>query len=412
MLLVTLAALLAAGTALADPPGPASDGERLRPGLYPAAPVPEGFGVPAEPGHPPFDIDWSIGLKGTLTGSTDGSSFVTTLTPQFTAIHEGRRTDLAIEGQADLARPQDGRIEVPALRLGLSSTTALDRRTRLSGRAALELSRQLPGTPGLDPRIIEPPHILTGAIGAGIERRFGRFNLGVNGDLSRTAYGPTTRTDSGLTDNSDQNVWSGEARLRLGYQATPILEVFGEAALGRDWLDRPAPGLGLRTDATGRALRAGLAGKWNGILSASASIGVGQHDFDAPGIADITTRLYDARVTFTPDPTLNLTAALSTGIEPTGADSAGTARVSHRAVAEIDYTVNSWLRLRASADWGHSTLEGSDETERRHGFGAGADYRLGKHTALAADYRYGHSDNSRRGVFDAHTVSLGITLRR
>lgn len=412
--LSVLLANMALGTAAcADPlivDANALTEDRLTPGLYPAAPVPEGFDVPAEPGHPPFEIDWSIGLKGSYTHTNTGDRFVTTLTPQISATHQGVRTDWSTSGRAELARDTDGTLGVTGLNLDLETTTRLDRDTSLTGSAKLDLSRDLPSTPGLDPVVTEPPLVVTGTLGGGIARQFGRFNLGLDGTIARTVYGPTTRTDTGVTDNSGRNVWEGDAKLRLGLQATPIFEVFGEASLGRDWFDQASGGI--KPDANSSALRAGLAGNWNGLLSASASIGVGRHDFDDAGLNDITTQLYDASVTFTPDPTLNLTAKLTTTVEPTGADSAGTARVAHTATANVDYTVNSWLRLRASADWGRSWLEGSSETEMRHGAGLGADYKLSAHTAISADYAYAHRDNSVSGVLDSHTVSLGVTVRR
>ena len=86
--------------------------------------------------------------------------------------------------------------------------------------------------------------------------------------------------------------------------------------------------------------------------------------------------------------------------------------MAHVASADLAYTVNSWLRLRASADWGYSWLEGSSETERSHGLGAGADYKVNSHTAVSADYGYVHRDNSASGLFDSHTVSLGVTVKR
>lgn len=414
LLSVLLASVAPTSLALAQPliiDETAYDDERLTPGIYPAAPVPEDFAVPSEPGHPPVELDWSIGLKGSYTSSSDGNGFVTTLNPGFTATHQGVRTDLVLDGSATLARGNDGNLGATDLALELKASTMLDANTTLSGNARLGLSQDLPATPGLSPLITTPPQVLTGALGGGMDRRFGQFNLGLKGALERTIYGPTTRTDTGVTDNSDQNVWQGDATLRLGLQATPIFEVFGEASLGRDWFDHAGAG-GSKPDATSRALRAGISGNWNGIFSASASMGVGQHDFDAAGLGDITTRLYDASITYSPDSTLNLTASLSTTVTPTGSDSSGTARVAHTALANVDYTVNSWLRLRASADWGRSLLEGSGETERSHGLGAGADYKVNARTAVSADYGYAHRDNSATGPFDSHTVSLGVTLKR
>ena len=414
-MLVLAAGLLPGSAAWADPPGPETvklDHERLRPGLYPVAP---GSATETEPVQLPFHLDWSIGLKGSYTSSsTEGGNFLTTLTPAVSARHDGRHTDLMLEGSAEIARPwdDDGALDVTALRLGLATETALGANMRLSGHAAIALDQPLPHSPGLDPLVEVPPQVVTGSAGLGLDRSFGRINLGIKADVERSVYGATTRSDSGVTDNSDRNVWQADASLRAGIQVTPILEVFGEAALGRDIFDKASSSLGVRTDATSTALRGGIAGRWNGVVSASASIGLGRHDFDDAGLGDITARLYDASLTYSPNATVNLTASLSTNIEPTGADANGTARVSHVAAAQLDYSVNSWLRLRASADWGLSVLEGNGETERRRGIGAGADYALNAHTALAADYTYSHRDNSNTGLLDTHTVSLGVTLRR
>ena len=386
------------------------DTERLEAGIYPASPD----AAPQEPGQLPFHFDWSLGLKGSYTSSsTEGGAFTTTLNPAFSAVHDGRRVDVTLDGDAEITRPWDGSgdIGVTAVRLGLSGTGLLDRDTRISGTAGLTLDQPLSATPTLDPVILTSPQVLTGSVGLGVERSLGKVNLGLKGNLERTIYGETERADTGLTDNAGRNLWQADTSLRAGVQVTPILEVFGEASLGRDMFDVAVPG-GVLADATSRALRGGIAGRWNGVWTASASVGVGYHDFDDTRLSDITTRLYDASISYSPDATLNLTASLSTTIDPVGPDASGTARVSHVAAAGLAYTINSWLRLRASADWGHSTLEDSGETERRKGAGAGADYVINRHTALTADYTYVHRDNSNTGVLDTHTVGVGITIRR
>ena len=374
--------------------------------------MPKEFGVPVEPGHPLFDIDWSVGLKGAYTHTNQGSSFVKTLTPEFTAVHDGLRADLRLNGGADLAQRSGGNIELSGLRLGISGTAPIDSVTNVTGNAALTLSQELPGLPGSSAQVIRPPRIVTGTLGAGIDRQFGRFNVGIAGEATRTIYGPSERVLTGITDNSDQNYWATEASLRVGYQMTPNFEVFGEGTIGRDLFDMPSASLMRRQDGTQRELRAGVTGNWNTVLSATASVGVGDYVFDDAALGSVTTRLYDASVTYRPDPTLGLTAGLSTTISPPGADAAGTAKIEHVAKASADYTVNSWLRLRASANWGLSLFEGSGETERRHGIGAGADYKVNDHTAISADYGFAHRDNSSSGVLDSHSVTLGVTLKR
>lgn len=412
---IALASLSLCSPALADPvwsDGSNTDNERLRPGLYPAAPSYEDYGVPVEPDHPPVAIDWSVGLRGTFTQSTNGQTFVTRLTPQSSALYDGTLASVTANASAEIAKPNgETGISLTSLRLGLSAETALDSVTTLRGDAALSLNRDLPGTLDLNPQILTPPQILSGSLGAGLDRQFGRFTLGVDAQAVRTTYGPSLRLDTGETDNTDQNRWTASGNLRVGYQVTPIFEVFTQAGLSRDFFD-VAGSSGETADATNRTLRAGVSGSWNNILTASVSTGVGQRIFHAGNVGDVTTQLYGASVSFTPDPTLRMTASVETSLEPSGPDNPGTARIQHTALANIDYTVNSWLRLRASADWSAAQFVGSSETENRFGLGAGADYSVNAHTALSADYGYGRRNTTAGGQTDSHQVSVGITLSR
>jgi len=406
-----------AGSALATPvladPLANLKEERLRPGVYPAAPVPLEFAVPAEPGHPPFDIDWSVGLRGTFTQTNVGETFVTTLNPQFTATHDGRRADVVVNGSAEIAKPGGGRdADITGLNLGFSVTAPLDSLTSFTANGAIGMTQELAGTPGLAGGVVVPPEITTGTLGAGLTRQFGLFNVGLNAGAVRTLYGPTLRSDTGLTNNDTQNTWTTNSSLRVGYQITPIFEIYGQGGISRTLFDLPGTGTTIYRNATERTVRGGIAGQWNEVLSASAAVGVGDYDFDNAALADIRTELYEANLTFRPDPTLALSAGLSPTITPPGADSTGTARITHAATANIDYTVNSWLRLRASADWSRALTAGSGETENRWGVSAGADYRINSHTALSADYAFAKRDNSTTGLLDSHRVSLGVTVQR
>lgn len=390
---------------------PAITNARLRPGVYPAQPVPPEFAVGPETSET-APLDWSVGLRGTYLNSNGTGSFVTHLTPRFSYTHAGGIATVVVDGSADIAKT--GGQDMPTLTSGslaISGSAPIDSVTSASASANIGLSQDLPGTPGLSPSIITPPQIFTGGAEVGLTRQFGRFNLGVGAGVQRTSYGPTKRTDTGLTDNSEQNYWAASGNLRLGYQMTPILEVFGQADVQRDIFDLPTASLGAYPHATNRSLRAGIAGKWNSIWSASASVGVGERIFDEASLGAIRAQLYGAEISYTPDPTVRLTAGLETALAPAGADNPGNARIQYTAFTNAQYTVNTWLRLRASANWSQSELVGTGTTERSYGLGAGADYTFNTHTSLNADYGYGNTDNT-NGNTQTHQVSLGVTIAR
>ncbi len=404
-------ALAASDHSLGD--GSDADNERLLPDVYPTDPVLANGDWLREPYDPFFDVDWSVALRGTYSKATAGERFDIRLVPSVGLEHIGARSAINFDGSAEIVRPSEsGNVDIGALRLGLQTGYDLDSVTRLTGSGSLSLSKPVAGTPGLASNIAIGPQTTSGGADVGITRQFGKFNIGVTGAAQRNVYGPTTLTDGRVTDNSEQNYWALDAGLRVGFQATPIFEVFGQAGLGRDISDLPSSALLVRTDATDTSLEAGVTGRWNDILEATASAGVSLRRFDAASLGEVVTQLYDAQLSFTPDPTWRMTAGFTTTVAPPGPNAGGTTRVDYAANAEIGYTVNSWLALRALADWNTARFEGSANVETGYGFGAGADYKVNAHTALTADYGYDHSQSTANGTQEAHRVTVGITLSR
>lgn len=393
--------------------GAAADNARLLPGIYPPAPGTYVAEPPMEPYDPFFDVDWAVSLRGGFTHDADGERYEVLLVPQLGLDHEGRRSSIGFDAEAELGLPVDGQeTQLETVRAGFEGSYALDNVTDVTLDGALSFTQPDAGDPGVADTVAVPAPYATGAIGAGISRRFGLFNVALDGAAERTVYGTTQMLDGTSVSNGDENRWDLDAGLRVGYQITPIFEVFGRGEAGRDVFDHASPDLGVKADATSYALTAGIAGTWNGILEAEVSAGTGLRQFDAAGLPDIRSTLFDANVTFTPDPTLRLTAGVGSAIEPTGLGSPGYARIETSAEAEAEYIVNSWLRLRASAAWYTARFEGSSATETGHGIGVGADYKVNAHTQVSADYAFAHTAQSGEIPEDSHKVTVGVTLTR
>lgn len=401
-----------AGSDHASGDGSGADNERLLPGVYPAEPVLDSGDWLREPYDPFFDVDWSVALRGTYTKATSGPRIDTVIAPSVTLTHQGSRSAATIDADADITRSSEGEIDVTGLRLGLEAGYQLDSVTTLTATGDFSLTQDLPGTPGLGSDVAVAPQTYVKSVGLGIERQFGKFTVGVTGDVTRYAYGPTTLTNGTTVDNSAQNLWSLNSGLRVGFQATPIFEVFGEAGLGRDVFDVPSSVLLVKPDANQATIRGGVTGSWNGILTATGSVGLAQRQFDDASIDETIAHLYDASIVFTPDPTLRMSAGLTTTVAPPGPGSSGTTRIEHGANAQVDYTVNSWLALRAMADWSTASFTGSTDTETGKGWGLGATYAVNAHTDLSADYGYDYVETTTDGAEEAHRVTVGITISR
>ncbi|MFD2647454.1 outer membrane beta-barrel protein [Devosia albogilva] len=392
--------------------GDGLDSERLLPGQLPAAPVADQGVWLREPYDPFFDVDWSVALRGAYTKTPTIERSDTLLVPTVRLEHIGVRAAIAAEADAEIVREQDGRLSITGLRLGLDAGYDLDSVTRATATADLTLTQPLAGTPGVSSTVAIAPQTLSGSAGIGVTRQFGRFNVGVTGSVGRSLYGDTTRTDGTVVSNAEENLWSLDGALRVGYQVTPVFEVFGEAGVGRDLFDNPSTSLGVKTDATDVTLLAGVTGRWNSTLEATAATGVTLRRFDAAALGEVQAQVYDASVVFKPDPTLRLRAGLNTAVAPPGPDNAGTARVEYTASMGVDYTVNSWLALRAQAAWNTATFTGTGNTETGYSLGAGADYKVNAHTAIGADYSYSQAVTTSDGLQEAHRVTVGVTVSR
>lgn len=392
--------------------GSEGDNERLLGGVYPSAPVLASDDWLREPYAPFFDIDWSTALRGTFINGTRGERFDVRLVPTITFDHQGSRSAINFTSSAEIVRPQEGSIDVSSLRLNLASEYQLDSVTALTLDGNLALTQAIAGTPDVASNIAVAPETLSGGLAIGAKRQFGKFNVGLTGAAQRTVYGETTQTDGVIVSNSDQDVWALDSGLRIGFQATPIFEVFGQAGLGRDVFDEASKSLLLKTDATDATIEGGVTGRWNSVLQATVSTGLNLRRFDEDALGEFTTQLYDASVTFSPDPTWDFTAGFSTIVAPPGPNNSGTSRVEYAANLDAAYEVNSWLALRAQADWNTARFTGSTETEHGYGWGVGADYNVNAHTALTADYGYKKLTSSLDGPESAHTMTLGVTLSR
>ncbi|MEO5807364.1 outer membrane beta-barrel protein [Devosia sp.] len=415
---VLIGAMALSGMAVAGPvkavgDGSGTDNQRLLPGQYPAAYDPlTPEAQLREPYTPFFEVGWSVALRGAFRHDKDGEHYDAIIAPSVSLTHTGTRSSIGFTGSAEVQQPVGGEININALRLGLGAGYELDPDTTLTGNASFALTTPPRGTPGQAATIALAPTTISGGGDLGVTRKFGKFNVSLTGSVARTLYGTTTMTDGSVLDNSDQNFWALDSGLRVGFQATPIFEVFGQAGLGRDIFDKPSSVLLVKTDATQAQIQGGIKGQWSSVLSAQASVGLGLRRFDETSLGQVNSTLYNASVTFAPDETWKATGGFSTTVTPPGPLGSGTTRIEYAATAEIDHLINSWLAVRGQGAWRSARFDGSTDTETGYGYGVGADYILTKHTSFSADYAFEHADTTATGPEDSHRVTLGITVKR
>ncbi|HTJ57413.1 MAG TPA: outer membrane beta-barrel protein [Devosiaceae bacterium] len=369
---------------------------------------------PSAPDLPDYAFDWSLGLRGSyINDSQSGVRYEQQVLPSVTLTHNAQDLSLHATADAQLSKTDNGEINIDDARLSAGSALQFDPASSLVSNGTLEVTQEDPNSPDVAGDVATTPVETSGEFDSTFTRRFGRFNASVSGNAQRQVYGPTTLVDGTQTDNAGLNNTSGGGGLRVGFQLTPVIELFTAVNATRAVFDAPSPTLtGVKLDGNLYTAMVGASAKWDETLWGSASVGFGTEHFDDTSLADVRSVLYDASLTFKPTSTLTLSGNFATAIAPPGPDGSGSAGVTYAAAAGATYQVNDWLDYRSSAGWTSTTYADSSQTNKGYALGLGADYSLSGHSKVSADYNFDHTQQSFSLPDDTHTVTLGLTFQK
>jgi len=366
----------------------------------------------SDPNAPYYDIDWSLGLRGAYIADNNGERFQSLVLPSVTLTHTARDLTFTGTASAEVSKTGDGQFSVDDMRLQAGSVLNFDRETSLATNAGIAVTQENPHNPDVATNVLDTPVQISGTADGTLTRKLGHFNVALRGNAERDVFGPTTFTDNSTLDNTPQNNTQGGAGLRVGFDLTPVLQPFVDASAGRTVFDAPSSGLGVKLDGNTYTVKTGVSAKWDALLEAEASIGLGLEHFDNASLSDVEATLYDASLTYHPTDTLTLNGDFATTISAPGPNAGGSAKVNYAATAKAAYTVNDWLTWRLSADWHNATYADTTSTDKGYDLGVGADYLVNRHAKLSADYLFAHSEISPNPATDSHTVTLGLTLQK
>ena len=410
-------AMLAAGPALAQQFHPAGDGsgannvDLLDNPAIDCANCQDS--APHEWDAPAFALDWSVSLRGAYVQDKNGSHFEASTVPSASFRHDFLRGTYSLNGSAELSKSTEEEFRINSLKLGTSGEYQVNTVLGLKGSANFALTTPSSSSTGYPTDTVSASQEISGEAEGSATYDWGRLVTTARGTASRSVYGPTTLGNGTLVDNSANNNWQAIAGLRIGYKVTPILTAFVDGSVGYQLYDFASPSYGVRLDGTDYAVRGGVSGKWSEVLEAEASVGLGLRKFTYGAADDIVSNLYDASVTFRPDETLSIRAALATTVGAPGANASGAARIEYAATGDITYKVNPWVTLRGSAAYRYAIFSDSATVETGYSVGAGADYLVNDNVSLSGDYRYGATTTAPANTTDVeHRVTVGVTLKR
>lgn len=363
---------------------------------------------------PPFQFDWSVGLRGGVRddGSGTGPTYEVVALPEFSLQQETIRGGYNLGVSGEISHELEGDPRIGSVTATAGGRYDLDELTTLEGNLDLTISQDDPNDSDLPVNVVTAPLEISANVEASASRDLGAFVVELRGSAGRDVFGETLYDDASTTSNEHQNTTTWGAGARLGYKLTPGLMAFIDGEADAEQYDLASPTLLVKLDNVTYATRAGLTFKPSDVLELEGSIGWGYRDFVDDTLDDFSAMLYGAKATFRPNETLTLSGELTTAISSPGTTSGATAKLEYAATGALSYQLNPWLRLRASADWSTAGYEGIDTKESSWGGGVGADYLLNEHTDLTADYSFERSETSPSPATDEHQVTVGVRFHR
>jgi hypothetical protein len=362
----------------------------------------------------PMRFDWSLALRGGWKddGTGSGPAYEMTAEPELKLEQNTIRGGYDFGLSGDISYKLEGDPRLGSVTATAGGRYDLDELTTLNGRATLTVSQDDPEDSDQPVNVAEAPVEISGEVEASASRDLGLIVVSLHGSAGRDLFGETAYTDDTTSSNDYRSTTGLGGGGRIGVKLAPGLQAFADAGAEAEQYDADLPTLLTSLDNVTYEGRIGLTARPNETLEFEASIGLGYRDFADDTLGDFSAMLYDARAVFRPDEALALSAELTTTISSPGTTSGATAKLEYAAKASAEYTVNPWLRLRASALWSTASYEGIDTEEHDWGLGVGADYLLNAHTDLTADYKFERSETTPDPATDAHQVTVGVKFHR
>lgn len=268
-----------------------------------------------------------------------------------------------------------------------------------------------------DPNAIEAATTQSGinqyTLGAGIEHDFGLLRGSARVDFDRYDYS-AAKFDSGTTlSMSDRNRNAGTLTGRIGYEISPAIIPFLEAAAGKSVYDEEYDRFGYRRSYDTYAGRAGVQVDLGEKLSGEIALGYETYRFDDPRLKDVDGFTIDGLMNWSPMRGTNIYYGLSTGIEPsTTPGESGALVYALNSQATRELRSNLVARLSNSLTFRKYPSESLSSDQTVWNTGAGLTWDLNRYLALTGDVSYEKTTQDNAPSSSVTKIGVGLTLRR
>lgn len=339
----------------------------------------------------------------------------------------GSYTGYSPDETPTLSRPYfngkvDGRVDV-------------SRNTRIDLGSRLLISTDNPGSPNLQAGLAKLPVFATFGGSAGVKHQFNRFELGVKGDVERTAYQESTLTDGTTASNADRNYKQYTGTLRGGYETMPGMKPFVEVGADSRAHDLSPDISGFQRDSTGVTGKVGSTFELARRLTGEIAVGYTRRKYEDARFDNLDALIGNASLIWTASAltTVKLSASSVVGESTIP----GVSAILSRDIGlQIDHSLRRWLIATAkfgfgvdSYKGGTDTLTGSaaicgcvistpgetspDRQDLRYAVGFGLTYKLSPEAQLKGEVRQDWRRSNVAGSgYTATSLLLGLRFQR
>jgi hypothetical protein len=346
---------------------------------------------------------------------------------EFKADLRGSYTGYSPDQTPTLSRPNfngkmDGRIDV-------TRDTRVDLGTRLL------VATDNPGSPNLQAGLAKLPVFATFGGTAGVTHQFNRLELGVKGDIERTAYQDSMLTDGTIDSNQDRNYNQYTGTFRGAYETLPGVKPFVEVAADSRVHDLAADVNEFERDSTGLTGKIGTTLNLARTLTGEIAVGYTQRKYQDPRFDTLSALIGNASLIWTATPLTTVKLSASSVInESTVPGVSGT--LSRDVGLQIDHSLRRWLIATAKFGFGVDSYKGGTDTssgsaaicdcvistlgetspdrqDLRYQVGFGLTYKLSPEFQIKGEVRHDWLRSNVAGNdYDATVFLLGVRIQR
>lgn len=254
----------------------------------------------------------------------------------------------------------------------------------------------------------EPTTYYRGDANAGYTHRFNRLNAGI-GLTARSFDYEDTDAVGGSIDNSDRNRLETEEALRLGYEVSPDIEVFGRGTLIQWTYEDDTDRNGLDRNANGYRVDGGVSANLTGLLTLQATVGYLTMDYDDDRLSSTEGVAAGLRAIWNVTRLTTVTATVDRDVQATTVNGASS-RFDTLGEVQVDHELMRDLIVSAKASYLNSDFDGTSREDDRYNFGVSADYFVTQGVKLSASAGRDERDSNAPGAdFTRDVVLLRLT---